>query len=174
MTAVRGRPRLTFVPQFTAGRRGAHRERLQGRVGDQAQRGTASSASTTPSPNTTASTAPATTATTTGTASPPSRTCRAPGSTAAEPGGGGRERGHGMAAHRRRVPRRGRGDCELGGWRQDVAHPHQPLSRAGPRVQPTGASKAFVVGATKDCTMEFRSTGDAAATWAPSTGVGNA
>jgi len=179
MTAARGRPRLTLVALVilllvdVALIAIAYR----GVSGDQAQRGTASSASsasTTPSPDTTASSTPATTATTTATAPPPAP--NSPGTGEARPLSQVVVAVNGDTAWRITV-----GACPAGGaaiassgdggktWRT-----HTSPSPVLVRVQPTDASKAFVVGATKDCAMEVRSTGDAGATWAPSTGVGDA
>jgi len=188
MTAARGRPRLTLVALVilllvdVALIAIAYR----GVSGDQAQRGTASSASTTPSPDTTASSTPATTAITTASSTPATTattTATAPPSASTSPGTGEARplsqvvvAVNGDTAWRITV-----GACPAGGaaiassgdggktWRTRTS-PSPVLVR----VQPTDASKAFVVGATKDCEMEVRSTGDAGATWAPSTGVGDA
>jgi hypothetical protein len=188
MTAARGRPRLTLIALVilllvdVALIAIAYR----GVSGDQAQRGTASSASTTPSPDTTASSTPATTATTTASSTPATTattTATAPPPATNSPGTGETRplsqvvvAVNGDTAWRITV-----GACPAGGaaiassgdggktWRTHIS-PSPVLVR----VQPTDASKAFVVGATKDCAMEVWSTGDAGATWAPSTGVGNA
>jgi len=184
MTAARGRPRLTLVALVilllvdVALIAIAYR----GVSGDQAQRGTASSASTTPSPDTTASSTPATTATTTASSTPATTATTAPSASTSPGTGEARPLSqvvvavNGDTAWRITV-----GACPVGGaaiassgdggktWRT-----HTSPSPVLVRVQPTDASKAFVVGATKDCAMEVRSTGDAGATWAPSTGVGDA
>lgn len=185
MTAARGRPRLTLIALVilllvdVALIASAYR----GVSGDQAQRGRASSASTTPSPDTTASSTGATTPTTTASSAPATTTATAPPPTSASPGTGETQplsqvvvAVNGDTAWRITV-----GACPAGGaaiassedggktWRS-----HTSPSPVLVRVQPTDASKAFVVGATNDCAMEVRSTEDAGATWAPSTGVGNA
>jgi len=184
MTAARGRPRLTLVALVilllvdVALIAIAYR----GVSGDQAQRGTASSASTTPSPDTTALSTPATTATTTASSTTATTTATAPPPASTSPGTGEARplsqvvvAVNGDTAWRITV-----GACLAGGaaiassgdggktWRT-----HTSPSPVLVRVQPTDASKAFVVGATKDCAMEVRSTGDAGATWAPSSGVGD-
>ncbi len=180
MTAARGAPRLALSALVTLLLVDVALVAFafKGVSGGQPRPGTASSASAATTPDSTASSAPARTETTTAAAPPPassSPTSSSPSTEDARPLSRMVVAVNGNTAWRITV-----GTCAAGGsaiatsgdggktWRS-----HSSPWPVLVRVQPTDGSKAFVVGATKDCEMGVQSTADVGVTWTPSTGVGD-